>query len=63
LWGTGVEQESAIATTLINDLKAGKTAELQPQLGKATSLETKGNDAAKSLGLTSCAINAQPSGH
>ena len=58
-----IERDSAIATLLINDLKAGKTAELQSQLGKATSLETKGNDAAKSLGLTSCAVNAQPSGH
>ena len=62
-WLSTIERDSAIATTLINDLKAGKTAELQSQLGKATSLETKGNDAAKSLGLTSCAVNAQPSGH
>ena len=62
-WLSTIEQESSIATTLINDLKAGKTAELQSQLGKATSLETKGNDAAKSLGLASCAVNAQPSGH
>lgn len=62
-WLTTVEQESAIATTLINDLKAGKTAELQSQLSKANSLETTDNDAAKSLGLSSCAVNAQPSGH
>ncbi len=62
-WLSTIEQESSIATTLINDLKAGKIAEAQSQLGKANSLLTKGNDAAKSLGLASCAVNAHPSGH
>jgi len=62
-WLSTIEQESAIATKLINDLKAGKTAELQSHLGQANSLETKVNDAAKSLGLTACAVNAQPNGH
>lgn len=62
-WLSIIEQESAIATMLINDLKAGKTAQLQSEVGKANSLETKVDDAAKSLGLTSCAVNAQPSGH
>jgi hypothetical protein len=62
-WLSTVEQESAIATTMVSDLKAGKTAALQSLLSRANSLETKGKDAAKSLGLTSCTVSAQPSGH
>jgi hypothetical protein len=62
-WLNIVRQESAIATTLVNDLKAGKTADLQSLLDKTGSLETKGSDAATSLGLTSCAVTVQPSGH
>jgi len=62
-WLSTVEQEFSIGTTLINDLKAGKTGAVQSQVRKATPLITKGNDAAKSLGLASCAIDGQPSGH
>jgi hypothetical protein len=61
-WIAAIEQEEGLASQIINDLKAGKTSAIQALGGKASSIDAQTDSDAKSLGLSSCAADAEPSG-
>ncbi len=61
-WLGVIEQEKTNAGQIIADLKAGKTSAAQALATRAGALGAHGNSDAKALGLSSCAVNAQPSG-
>lgn len=61
-WLGVVVQEEADAGEIINDLKTGKTSAVQSLGSKASALDAQTNGDAKSIGLSSCAVSAQPSG-
>jgi hypothetical protein len=61
-WLSVIQQEGTLAGQIIDDLTAGKIGALPSLVRKASALNAQGSSQAKALGLSSCAVNALPSG-
>lgn len=61
-WLGVIDQEATLANQIIAALKAGNINQAKSLASQAQSLDTQGNSKASALGLSDCAVSAQPSG-